>query len=291
MEKQDIMKTYNYKDDWEREIERKMYNYQIRHHEKANIIINLIIAFLVFFVFKLPTWIAVIAFLIFDVICVGINVYLVRIVPELIKAKSKNKNFLEKRNNILRKEIEKQQKLLSKKLKHYPAYNRSAIRADIDGMESEILKNEKLIKEMVEEENIANNVYKQIEKENKNNIQTTIDMLINLKLSNTMKDYGISLTEVKDKTKQIVKLLEEKPEGIEAASTSICLYGRELINIIEDVKSMDKEDQEEYFDKIKLVIEEYYKHLDRLEDRIKKENYIKTNVDINVLLDEITKDK
>ena len=51
MEKQDIMKTYNYKDDWEREIERKMYNYQIRHHEKANIIINLIIAFLVFFLF------------------------------------------------------------------------------------------------------------------------------------------------------------------------------------------------------------------------------------------------
>ena len=128
MEKKDIMKTYNYKDDWEREIERKMYNYQIRCHEKANIIINLVIAFLVFFVFKLPTWFAVIAFLIFDVICVGINVYLVRIVPELIKAKSKNKNFLEKRNNILRKEIEKQQKLLSKKLKRYPAYNRSAIR-------------------------------------------------------------------------------------------------------------------------------------------------------------------
>jgi hypothetical protein len=106
-----------------------------------------------------------------------------------------------------------------------------------------------------------------------------------------MKEAGIKLSNIVDKSKKIIKIIDEKPEMVDATITTFNLYGSELLNILQSVKTMDKEEQVNYFDKIKELIYEYELHLDRLEERIKKNDFIKTNVDINVLLNEITKDK
>lgn len=282
---------YKDREQWEDLILNKLYYYEIKRHEFICVILNIVIAIMVFFVFKLSIWEAVIVFVITDIVFAIIDTYLVVLKPKNLEKKYNNKLFLIKRNKYLGRKIKKLQRILSTDNSNIHFYKRSGIRADIDRMESEVLRNEKTIKNLTEQEECSTNVYKQIEQKNKNNIKDIIENISNIRITNLMKENGISVKNVKLKTEQIALILEEKPEAIDIATTSICLYGKELVSIIENIKQMEEEDQVEYFEKIKLVIKEYEEHLDRLEDRIKKENNIKINVDINVLLSELTKDK
>jgi hypothetical protein len=158
-------------------------------------------------------------------------------------------------------------------------------------MENELLENEKRITELQNQKTTVTSAYEKIAKSNKEKIMETVYLISSFKITVSMKEAGINLSNIVDKSKKIIKIIDEKPEMVDATITTFNLYGSELLNILQSVKTMDKEEQVNYFDKIKELIYEYELHLDRLEERIKKNDFIKTNVDINVLLNEITKDK
>lgn len=159
----------------------------------------------------------------------------------------------------------------------------------IDKKVEELKKEKKQLE--IKEDMPLSNVYERINNNNKEIIKNTINELINTKLSNELINNEISLKKVIKKSKDIYKILEDRPQYIDSAITTFKIYGIELINILKNVENMDIEEKREYYSKIDELIVEYELHLDRLKEKISKDDAFQTNVDINVLMSELKKDK
>jgi hypothetical protein len=284
----DIFEMHEDEKSWNEEINKTLVSHQIKRHDIINIVINIIIASLCIFIFDLPLWVLPIAFIACDILLLPLNIVLFKIIPERRK-RINNVNYYIRRNKKLVKLIKKYTEKLNS-LSYHDNY-RSILNNDIRTMENELLENEKRITELQNQKTTVTSVYEKIAKSNKEKIMETVYLISSFKITVSMKEAGINLSNIVDKSKKIIKIIDEKPEMVDATITTFNLYGSELLNILQSVKTMDKEEQVNYFDKIKELIYEYELHLDRLEERIKKNDFIKTNVDINVLLNEITKDK
>lgn len=281
-------KMHKREESWEEEIEKTLLSHQIKKHEIINLIINIVLASLCIFVFKLPLWALPIAFIVCDILMMPLNILFIRVIPNM-KEKIRSIDYYIKRNQKLVKMIEEKRDKLEDL--PYRSSQKTYLKNDIRALENELLSNEDKIKSLQKEQTTVTSAYDKIAKDNKDKIAEIITLLGSFKLTNAMKEEGINLSEVVAKSRKIKNLLNEKPQMMDISTTTFNLYGAELLNILQDVKAMDHEEQPGYFDKIKELIYEYELHLDRLEERIRKDDYIKTNVDINVLLKEIKKDK
>lgn len=161
---------------------------------------------------------------------------------------------------------------------------------DLINKKIEELKKEKKQLE-IKEDVQTSNIYEKINNNNKEIIKNTINELINTKLSKELINNEISLKKVIKKSKDIYKILEDRPQYIDSATTTFKIYGIELINILKNIENMDIEEKREYYSKVDELIVEYELHLDRLKEKISKDDAFKTNVDINVLMSELKKDK
>lgn len=284
----DMFEMHEDEKSWNEEINKTLVSHQIKRHDIINIVINIIMASLCIFIFDLPLWALPIAFIACDILLLPLNIVLFKVIPERRK-RINNVNYYIRRNKKLVKLIKK----YTEKLETLPYRGnyRSIIKNDITTMSNELLENEKRIAELQNQKTTVTSAYEKIAKSNKEKIMETVCLISSFKITVSMKEAGINLSNIVDKSKKIIKIIDEKPEMVDATITTFNLYGSELLNILQSVKAMDKEEQVNYFDKIKELIYEYELHLDRLEERIKKNDFIKTNVDINVLLNEITKDK
>lgn len=283
-----FLKVLPTKRDWDIEIRENLPIITRKKHEIVNIFINIGVASSCIFLFKLPIFLLPIALILLDVMLLPLNIYFIRILPTQMK-NCTDTNQLKKRITYLEKRIKKEKDQLSN---NHTFFERSIIRNDVEELESELCRVKRKIKKVEEvTDSKVTTAYEQIQIDNKEKIADTINAINNIKLSKLMKEEGIALSDVTDKAKSINKILKEHPAALQQANTTFNLYGAELVNVINNVRKMTDDEQRIYIPKIKTVIEEYSSHLDRLEERIKKDDYLQTNVDLDVLLKEITKDK
>lgn len=280
-------RLYKFEEDWDREVRKNLSEYSIKKHEIVNIAINIILAIVAIFVLKLEWYLLPIAFIVCDILLMPLNILFVRVIPN-IRLSHNDIAYFTKRNEKLVKLIDKQKKKLDK---DKTMFERSVIRNDIEKMEDELLSNEKRIAQLTEEATTVTTVYDKIAKDNREKIYQIIAMLSAYKPSEVMKDAGIDLAGIVEKSKRIKEILKKKPEAVDMAVTTFNLYGDDLVSVLQSLKSADEEEQLASINQLKEVIYEYELHIDRLEDRIKKGERVRTQVDLSVLLREIKKDK
>lgn len=286
----DLFKIYNYEDSWDEELRQTLTVYRRKKHNYINTILNIIIVLICVFVLNLKLWMYPIAFVITDILFTGLNILTVRYIPRTY-TNVETEKALEKKIKYIKKQIAKLEKRYENGSKFYEPRQ---INDEIYWFKDKLKINEKKLNKLIEvktEIKPITTVYDKINQTNTDIINEIINKISSLKLTQDLLDNDINLELVKEKANDIQKLLSEKPQFIDMACTTFKIYGKELLGVLESVMSMDLDERIGYYGKIEELITEYELHLDRLKDRIKKDHITKTNIDINVLLNEIKKDK
>lgn len=286
----DLFKIYNYEDSWDEEIRQTLTVYRRKKYNYINDILNIIIALFCVFVLDLKLWMYPIAFVISDIFFTGLNVLTVRYLPYKY-TNAETQKALEKKIKIIKKEIAKIEKLYERGSKLYESRQ---INDEKYWLEDKLQINERKLKKLldVKKEVVPEiTVYDKINQTNMDIILGVVNEISELKLTEDLLNNDINLELIKEKSQEISKLLKEKPQFVDIACTTFKIYGAELIDVLESVMSMDEDERIGYYAKIEELITEYELHLDRLKEKIRRDHITKTNIDINVLLNEIKKDK
>lgn len=285
-----LLKMYTYEDSWYDEVGNALSKYRIQKYKYVNNFLNVIIASICVFVLQIKLWMFPIAFVLADILLTGLNILTVRYIPRWYVSAETEKD-LNKMISFINKKIDKIDKLYDKGSKFY---GNRVILQEKYWLEDKLRTNECKLKKLQEkkvEPTPVSTVYDKINQSNKDIISEVITNISSIKLSEDLQSRGITLQFVKTKAKDIEKLLEEKPQFIDVACTTFRIYGKDLLNVINSVMYMDEDERIGYYSQLEELISEYELHLDRLKERIRKEQMTKTNIDIRVLLNEIKKDK
>ena len=282
-----LFKLHKYEEDWEKEISNNLSDYTIYKHEIANVILNIILAVICVFVLKLKVWMLPIAFIVCDALLTPLNILFVRIIPNINKNLNTVKG-LEKRNRKLAKMITKQRdRINGDKIAFFdPRVYKDSVRR----MESEMLYNEEQITRLNEELVSVSNVYAKIANDNKSKIEKVISEIASFKLNELMIHHELTLDGVVIAQRKVAEVLEKKQEAIDISTTAF-FYGEQLLEVLENCKKSNTEKQLEYIPEVKKLIHEYELHLNRLKERIERDEHLQMKVDIKVLMSELTKDK
>jgi hypothetical protein len=237
----------------------------------------------------LPLFLLPIAFIICDIILTIVNIIVYKIIPNYFE-NCNNVNILEKQNVKLRKRIEKTQKYIDNN--ELSRSKRNCYLTDLHYNEHILHRNEEKIKnineqqkeiqeqESVNEKDIYTNTYK-------NKLEEYNDIIS--KLNDVSRGNGLS--KLIQKMNNIMDLIQQKPENIEYLNTTFNIYSTELLNIIYNIDNIKGKEKENYKIKLKEIVDEFSEYLDRIEEKIQTNTLFKMNVDMEVLLEQLKKDK
>lgn len=263
----------------------------IRKHDIASSVANLVLAGFSILILRLPIWALPIAFIVSDILLMPLDYVITTLIPDYKKKRQNDIGWLKKRNGKLESLIEKYDRRKSQThSSRWEAYLYDACTT----YTKEHQKNETRIKE-IEEENKKKqeellqeqNVYAKINASKMEQISSVIQDLKRITIPGPLEDQGITLENVVEKSKAIKKLLKARPESVERSAGAFLLYGRELVDILKDIKDMDEDTQVSYIPRIKEALDVYEEYLDRTKERIEKGEAVKMTVDLNVFINEL----
>lgn len=263
----------------------------IRKHDIASSVANLVLAGFSILILRLPIWALPIAFIVSDILLMPLDFAITTLIPDYKKKRQNDIGWLKKRNGKLESLIEKYDRRKSQTHSYrWEAYFSDACIT----YTKEHQKNETRIKE-IEEENKKKqeellqeqNVYAKINASKMEQISSVIQDLKKITIPEPLESQGITLEDVVEKSKAIKKLLKARPESVDRSAGAFLLYGRELVDILKDIKDMDEDTQVSYIPRIKEALDVYEEYLDRTKERIEKGEAVKMTVDLNVFINEL----
>lgn len=263
----------------------------IKKHDIASTVANLAMAFLAIVVLPIPIWALPIAFIVSDILLMPIDFVITTLIPEHRKKKQDDIRWLKKRNKKLQALVDKYARRMhqpnSARWHSYFSDAHTIYKNEMEKNAARIEKIEEEDKKKREELEKRQDVYAKINETKMDQIKAVISELGKITMPKTLADAGISLDSVVEKSKQVKKLLKTRPESVDRTAGTFLLYGRELIDILKDIRGMDEETQASYIPKTQEAVNEYEKYLDRAKERIEKGETVKTTVDLNVLINEL----
>lgn len=298
------------KDDWLNEIS-PLPSYVLKKDEKTNNIINVAVAGIVTLAIRPPLYLLPIFFIGFDAICSIANIFIYRVLPESRKNCEDIKK-LEKRNKTLEKLIES----AKKKVSDAKSFSEQEIFKDyLNFYEKQLKTNNKKIKTITEEREkkareeeealSLDNIYKGANKEKLDQYKAIIEKIkefitkedevpneegtseeVITKDANSIND---GLKALLQGMNNVLEMLYKKPENINYVNSTFNVYGEELIRILNNVESMTEKERKKYTKQIEELVNEYVNYLKSLEEKIQKDTLFQTEVDINILMNELRK--
>lgn len=288
-----MIKMIKTSEDYERELNRSLLKVTIKKHQKINLFINIVLAVSCIFIFKLSVLQIALVMIGYDIIGVGLDMFISNFL-----AKRKNKETNVKKLEALINKYESMAETIQHNLdtRDYNHYERAELRDELSEIKEQIIILQKKLDEKTMRQQLDDSAAKSIltiENIMSNKLNTLINLAEQLtiyknnKITSEMRENGISLDAIVEKTNLLIDLLKEKPEAISYAFDAYNSFATDLIGIFDSISKKSVNDKEQYYPQIKTIISEMEKHIDNVEYKIRHSDKIEISSSLNVLLDKL----
>lgn len=265
---------------------------------KVSFFVNVIVSILALSFTKGNLIAMIIAFVVFDIMNVIINYYIVWKYP---KTKIKHLKRQEKYDEIIKYLKQLEEGLYT--LLHSDTIKEEFLKSDYVLLEEKtkaiqesidkykkIVEDNKLNKKLEEaKEKIDNNTMKDIDYIN--TIIESIELQKDSIKSKLSKDKVKKIEAVIKQAKKLVKVLYDNPYATSLAMKSFHIYMKEFWSIIDQYNHLDKDTKQEYEERIDELAAYMVVHFQNLIERISEQKESKISIDLNRLLNELGEDE
>lgn len=287
---------YSYK--WEKKIKKYLLEFQIHNNYIINDIINILIGIICSLEMILiqSFWWKIIIIIITLIVC-NILLHIVDSIivyyyyPYKIKKRTNNIKLLYKYLNKLKKE----QKFINDKTGRYSnmLYYMELQEIEIS-IKKEINKINRLIefnKQKEEHENAKKEIHNTYNKIDKKNILYIQNILILLKQQQHPNQFDIQINNIIQLSENIFIEISDNPNLIKIVMKTFNIYLNELTLILENINSLDKQEQEQYYETLSIIIKKITKHLYKIIEDINCYKKDEISLSLKVLDEELSLEK